>query len=175
VPLAYLTAKANRSDDLATEILHQGGKLRQTSRTSSSQSQLSIPPIITPTSGLNWPIVPTSETFERALVNGHIPEALYADGLDDMAASVDQPERDEWDEDGTRSVTAEEEEEGWELKEEEEGAQAAKEEQEREVVSGPGVSEVEFTHHSQRVMSPLDYLRPLCRWVAAGVWRGLVY
>jgi hypothetical protein len=147
VPLAYLTAKTNGLDDLAAEILHQAGKTEADLEDLPPlrQSQLSIPPIITPTSGLNWPTVPTSENFfEKALVNGHIPEAPYADGLDDMAASAAQPERDEWDEDGTRPLAAEEEEGGWDLEEEEDEAQTAEEEQEEEVVGGPGVSEVEF-------------------------------
>lgn len=134
-------------DGLAAEILHQGGKTEADLEDLPPlrQSQLSIPPVITPTSGLNWPIVPTSENFfEKSLVNGDIPEAPYADGLDDMAASAAQPERDEWDEDGTRPLAAEEEEGGWDLEEEEEEAQTAEEEQEEEVVGGPGISEVEF-------------------------------
>jgi len=147
VPLAYLTAKTNGLDDLAAEILHQAGKTEADLEglPPLHQSQLSIPQIITPTSSLNWPTVPTSENFfEKALVNGHIPEAPYADGLDDMAASAAQPERDEWDEDGTRPLAAEEEEGGWDLEEEEDEAQTAEEEQEEEVIGGPGISEVEF-------------------------------
>lgn len=147
MPLAYLTAKTNGLDDLAAEILHQGGKTEADLEDLPPlrQSALSIPPIITPTGNVNWPIVPTSENFfEKALINGHIPEAPYADGLDDMAASAAQPERDEWDEDGTRPLAAEEEEGGWDLEEEEEEAQTAEEGQEEEVVGVPGVSEVEF-------------------------------
>lgn len=147
MPLAYLTAKTNGLDDLATEILHQAGKTEADLEDLPPlcQSQLSIPPVITPTSGLNWPTVPTSENFfEKALVNGHIPEAPYADGLDDMAANATQPERDEWDDDGTRPLATEEEEGGWDLEEEDDEFQIAEEEQEEEVVGGPGVSEVEF-------------------------------
>ena len=146
MPLAYLTAKTNGLDDLAAEILHQGGKTEADLEDLPPlrQSPLSIPPIITSTSSLNWPIVPTSENFfEKSLVNGHIPEAPYADGLDDMAASAAQPERDEWDEDGTRPLAGEEEEGGWDLEEEEE-AQTAEEDEEEEIVGAPGVSEVEF-------------------------------
>jgi len=51
-----------------------------------------------------------------------------------MAASVDQPESDEWDEDGIRPMTAEVKEGGWELEEEEEEAQNVEEEQEEEVL-----------------------------------------
>jgi coatomer protein complex subunit alpha (xenin) len=143
-----LTAKTNGLDDLATEILHQAGKTEADLEDLPPlrRSQLALPPIITSTSGLNWPTVPTSENFfEKALVNGHIPEAPYTDGLDDMAASAAQPERDEWDEDGARPPAAEEEEGGWDLEEDEdEAAQTAEEGQEEEVVGGPGVSEVEF-------------------------------
>jgi len=147
VPLAYLTAKTNGLNDLAAEILHQAGKTEVDLEDLPPlcQSQLSTPSVITPTSSLIWPIVPTSGNFfEKALVNGHIPEAPYTDGLDDMAASAAQPERDEWDEDGTRPLAAEEEEGGWDLEEEEEEAQTAEEEQEEEIIGGPGVSEVEF-------------------------------
>lgn len=179
MPLAYLTAKTNGLDDLATEILHQAGKTEADLEDLPPlcQSQLSIPPVITPTSGLNWPTVPTSENFfEKALVNGHIPEAPYTDGLDDMAANAAQPERDEWDDDGTRPLATEEEEGGWDLEEEDDEFQIAEEEQEEEVVGGPGVSEVEFWARNSPFAADhvaAGSFETAMQVGSVGVWRGM--
>ncbi|KAG9019914.1 hypothetical protein FS842_007753, partial [Serendipita sp. 407] len=141
LPLAYLTAKSNGLEELAQDILRKAGKTEADLEDlpSISQSRLSPPKVVTPTTSLVWPQIATTENFfEKALVDGRLPaapEASYVKDLDEMV-----------DEGGSGGENAgEEEEEGdWGLDEPEEEAAAEEEEEEAGAAATEGVSELEL-------------------------------
>ncbi|KAA1472048.1 Coatomer, alpha subunit [Dentipellis sp. KUC8613] len=152
-PLAYLTAKTNGLDELASEILEDAGltdadvdDVPDFGRTS-----LKPPPVVTDTTNLNWPSIPGGESFfDRALANGNLEAGAaepYMNGDHGAAASaaLDDWAKDEEDQD----LAADED--GWDLdaggdvQAEDGGEEEAAEEEEEELGAGasPGVSETE--------------------------------
>lgn len=76
-PLAYLTAKTNGLDDLASEILSTAGlnEADLEDMPSFSRSTLKPPSIVTSTANLQWPSASSGENFfDQALANGALDE-----------------------------------------------------------------------------------------------------
>jgi coatomer subunit alpha len=147
--LAYLTAKTNGLDEVAQEILYEKGLDESDIEDipSFGQSSLKPPPIVTPISQLNWPLLPTSQSFfEKALVNGHI-EGEYVNGIEDADGAIDDWMR----EDQAVEEDAEEEDAaGWDLDTGEieaqidVGEEVAEADGEAGAGAAPGVSETEM-------------------------------
>ncbi|KZT25720.1 coatomer subunit alpha-2 [Neolentinus lepideus HHB14362 ss-1] len=105
-PLAYLTAKTNGMDEVATEILEAAGLTEGDvdDVPEFGHSTLKLPSVITPTTALNWPSISTGESFwDKALANGALMEGAevpYTNGdavgasaaLDEWAAEEEAPE-----------------------------------------------------------------------------------
>jgi coatomer subunit alpha len=113
--LAYLTAKTNGLEDVATEILQAAGLSESDIEDvpSFGSSSLGPPPVITSTSNLNWPSLLNGENFfDKALANGHLEGGEeYANG--DAGGAADEA-LDQWAHD--EEVGEQEEEEGgWDL------------------------------------------------------------
>ncbi len=153
--LAYLTAKTNGLDDVALEILEAAGLTEADvdDVPSFGQSTLKPPPVITPTTNLNWPTLSAGESlFEKMLANGNLDagaDAPYLNGVDSGAAA--SAALDDWakDEEGNEDIVAEEG--AWDL--DADAEDAAEDEQEEEVAeeeadlgagATPGVSETEL-------------------------------
>jgi coatomer protein complex subunit alpha (xenin) len=122
---------------------------------SSSRSQLSSLPIITPTSSSNWPVKPIGDDFfAKALVNGHDAPRANGDVADEGAAELsswgnDNPLNRMDDGAGDEDGDAEEEDGGWDLdaevpEEETVEEQAHVEESTPEDSMTPGISESEI-------------------------------
>ena len=74
-PLAYLTAKTNGLDALAAEIIQAAGLTEADLEDvpKFGATKLKPPPIVTPTTNLNWPSISTDENFfDKALANGDL-------------------------------------------------------------------------------------------------------
>jgi coatomer protein complex subunit alpha (xenin) len=112
-PLAYLTAKTNGLDDIASEILGAAGLTEADVEDvpSFGQSTLKPPPVVTSTANLNWPSSSTGPNFfDQALADGALEEADgAANGEVEDSAALDKWENEEEEED------AEAEEGGWDL------------------------------------------------------------
>lgn len=119
-PLAYLTAKTNGLEEEAAEILEVAGLTEADvdDVPSYGQSTLKLPPIITSTQNMNWPVISGSESFwDRALANGHLDtdgEILYANGIDGSGPALSSALDDWAKEEGTQDAI-DPEEGGWEL------------------------------------------------------------
>jgi coatomer subunit alpha len=117
-PLAYLTAKTNGLDDLAVEIL-EGAGLTEADVDDVPKfgiSTLKTPPVVTPTTNLNWPTVSTGENFwDRALANGGVAEGEvpYING--DAAGAAASSALDAWAKEEETHDDIDPEEGGWEL------------------------------------------------------------
>ncbi|KAI0078368.1 coatomer subunit alpha-2 [Panus rudis PR-1116 ss-1] len=155
-PLAYLTAKTNGLDELALEILEAAGLTEADvdDVPDFGRSTLKPPPIVTPTTDLNWPSLSTGESFfERALANGNLEnggEVPYMNGHDAVNAGASAA-LDDWAKEEEIGEDLAADEDGWDLDvggEEEKEEAAAEEAPEAEVELGPGatpgVSEVEW-------------------------------
>ncbi|KAK7039525.1 coatomer subunit alpha [Favolaschia claudopus] len=155
-PLAYLTAKTNGLEELAQEILESAGLTEADvdDVPSFGHSTLKPPPIITPTTDLNWPAVSTGQNFfDRALANGSLEtgvEPAYVNG--DAAAAGASSALDAWAKDEEIQDDLDPEEGGWELDadageyqgaEPVDGTEEAVEEEEELPGSVPGASEIE--------------------------------
>ncbi len=85
-PLAYLTAKTNGFDDLAAEILEAAGLTDADvdDVPTFAATTFKPPRIVTPTSDLLWPSIPSGESiFDRVLANGQLEggvELSYSNG-----------------------------------------------------------------------------------------------
>jgi Coatomer (COPI) alpha subunit C-terminus len=151
-PLAYLTAKTNGLDDVASEILEAAGLTEDDIADVPSYAASSIkpPPVVTNTTNLVWPAVSRPESFfDKVLASGALEggaEPDYANG--DAAAAGAHSALDAW-------AKEEEEDEieaaadGWELDAdagEFETPEETAEEEEEELGAGatPGVSETEL-------------------------------
>ncbi|KAF8625601.1 hypothetical protein AX15_005287 [Amanita polypyramis BW_CC] len=152
-PLAYLTAKTNGLEEIAAEILEAAGLTEADidDIPDFGPSTLKPPPVVTPTTNLNWPIAPTGENFfDRALANGTLEgiEPTYANG--DAGAGTAASALDAW----AREEEIQDEEvneEGWELDVDAGEFQSAQGEEtnaaeEEELGAGatPGVDETEL-------------------------------
>ncbi|KAM6503631.1 coatomer subunit alpha-2 [Amanita muscaria] len=155
-PLAYLTAKTNGYEELATEILEAAGLTEADidDVPDFGPSTLKPPPVITPTTDLNWPLVPAGENFfDRALANGTlegIEPTTYANG--DAGAGAASSALDAW----AREEEVQDEvvdEGGWELDADAGEFQSAQDDEEPDAVSdegelgagaAPGVDETEL-------------------------------
>lgn len=119
-PLAYLTAKTNGLDELAAEILEAAGLSESDldDVPSFGTSTLKPPPVITSTTSLNWPVVPTGENFfDHALANGHLEggaEVPYVNGVDATGAAASSA-LDAWAKEEEVHEEIDPEEGGWEL------------------------------------------------------------
>lgn len=141
-PLAYLTAKTNGFEDIATEILEDAGltEADMDDVPDFGKSTLAPPKVVTDTTNLVWPAIPGGESFfDRALANGNLdaPVEPYANGdgartanaaLDEWAKDEEEaelvPDEDEWDLDAGGEEKEEEEEVFEEAVEEDLGAGA---------------------------------------------------
>jgi len=118
--LAYLTAKTNGLEEEAAEILEAAGltEVDVDDVPSYGQSTLKLPPIITSTHNMNWPVISGAESFwDRALANGHLDtdgEIPYANGIDGSGAILSSALDDWAKEEGTQDAI-DPEEGGWEL------------------------------------------------------------
>ncbi|THH32069.1 hypothetical protein EUX98_g2109 [Antrodiella citrinella] len=154
-PLAYLTAKTNGLEDIASEILEAAGLTEADvdDVPSFGTSTLRPPPVVTSTGNLNWPSVPKSESvFDRALANGALEggaDVPYVNGHDAAAAATSA--LDEWakEEEGPDDIAADED--GWDLDAGAEEILSEPEQPEDEEVevdlgagATPGVSEAEL-------------------------------
>ncbi|TFK34464.1 coatomer subunit alpha-2 [Crucibulum laeve] len=155
-PLAYITAKTNGLEELASEILEAAG-LTQADADEDvppyGPSTLKTPPVVTPSTDLIWPSIPQGENFfDRALANGQLEggvEPAYVNG--DAAVSASSA-LDAWAKEEEIHEELETEEGGWELDADEEEFEPAAEaieaavEEEEELGAGatPGVSETEL-------------------------------
>ncbi|KAL0959956.1 hypothetical protein HGRIS_011620 [Hohenbuehelia grisea] len=154
-PLAYLTAKTNGLDDLALEILQAAGLTEADidDVPTFGASSLKPPPVVTPTTDLNWPAVAGPENFwDRALASGALEggvESPYANG--DAGGVAASSALDAWaKEEEEIPDDLDPEEGGWELDADGGDFQSAADEEEavpedEELGAGasPGVSEVE--------------------------------
>jgi coatomer protein complex subunit alpha (xenin) len=152
-PLAYLTAKTNSLEEVATEILEAAGLTEGDvdDIPSFGQSTLKPPPVVTSTATLNWPSLSTGESFfDRALANGNLEggEESYGDG--EVGAAAGATALDNW----AKEEEAGEEidEGGWELDADADEAHVTVEEDGEDVApeadlgagASPGVSETEL-------------------------------
>ncbi|EIW78385.1 coatomer subunit alpha-2 [Coniophora puteana RWD-64-598 SS2] len=154
-PLAYLTAKTNGLDDVASEILEAAGLTEADvdDVPSFGPSTLKPPPVVTSTTNFNWPSLSTGENFfDRALANGGLEgdgDVPHVNGFDTGAGASNA--LDDW----AREEEAHEDEideEGWDLAADDAHADVKDEEEEEEVVeeeeegagATPGVSETEL-------------------------------
>ncbi|KAL0575215.1 hypothetical protein V5O48_006754 [Marasmius crinis-equi] len=118
-PLAYLTAKTNGLDDLAEEILEASGLTAADidDVPTFGPSTLKSPPVVTPTSNLNWPSLSTGESFfDRALASGSLDgpiEPPHANG--DVGSAAALSALDDWAKDEEIHDDIEAEEGGWGL------------------------------------------------------------
>ena len=118
--MAYLTAKTNGLEEEAAEILEVAGLTEADvdDVPSYGQSTLKLPPIITSTQNMNWPVISGSESFwDHALANGHLDidgEILYANGIDGSGPALSSVLDDWAKEEGTQDAI-DPEEGGWEL------------------------------------------------------------
>ena len=155
-PLAYLTAKTNGLEDLAAEILEAAGLTEADvdDIPSYGPSTLTPPPVITPTTDLNWPSQSTGESFfDRALANGNLEnggEAPYVNGFDATGAAASAA-LDDWARDEEVHEDLEPEEGAWDLDAEEEAEPDVEKEEELPEAeadlgagAAPGVSETEL-------------------------------
>ncbi|ESK90725.1 coatomer alpha subunit [Moniliophthora roreri MCA 2997] len=155
-PLAYLTAKTNGLDELATEILEASGLTESDidDIPSFGQSSLKPPPIVTSTGNLNWPTVSTGENFfDRALANGGLegPVEPYING-DVNGGATAMSALDDWAKDEEAHDDIDPEEGGWDLDAdggdaaapEDEGQGVPEEEEELGEGAAPGVNEADL-------------------------------
>jgi coatomer protein complex subunit alpha (xenin) len=154
-PLAYLTAKTNGLGEVAAEILEAAG-LNEADIDDVPifpASNLNPPPIVTSTTGLNWPSVSAGENFfDRALVDGKLEggiEPAYVNG--DVAGAAASSALDAWAREEEVHDEIDPEEEGWELDAdgeelhpEHEDEEAVEEDEELGAGATPGVSETEL-------------------------------
>ena len=113
--LAYLTARNNGLDALASEILaasgHSGQKVAEP-----SGSKLAPPKVVSSTPSANWPTIPGEENFfEKAMLNGHTISEELVNGID-TANETDA--LDQWAAEDAHAVEEEVEEEAWDLADE---------------------------------------------------------
>ena len=97
--MAYLTAKTNGFDGLASEILEAAGLTESDvdDVPSFGASTLKPPTIITPTTDLNWPSVSEGENFwDRALANGNLEGAVEVSYVNGDAAGTASSALDAW-------------------------------------------------------------------------------
>jgi coatomer protein complex subunit alpha (xenin) len=141
-----LTARNHGLDELAEEILESAGISEDDidGLPPVASEPLGLPPIITPTTGLVWPVFSKENFFEKAMANGGLTDpsssTAYVNGVDST------PALDEWE---AGEVTQEEEVadgEGWDL---DEGVGAEDTEQAGDVAdstagAAAGVSETEL-------------------------------
>lgn len=152
-PLAYLTAKGNGLDELATEILEAAGLTEADidDVPTYGASTLRPPTVVTSTENLNWPTISQGENFfDRALANGSLEggvEPSYINGDANAAASS---ALDAWARDEEIHENIDPEEGGWELDADAEEFQDAGEdiveaaEEELGAGAAPGVDETEL-------------------------------
>ena len=118
-PLAYLTAKTNGLDDLASEILEAAGLTEADvdDVPTFGASTLRPPTVLTPTTDLLWPSLSLGENFfDRALVNGQLEggvEPAYVNG--DAAAAAGHSALDAWAKEEEVRDEIDPEDGGWEL------------------------------------------------------------
>lgn len=145
-PLAYLTAKTNGLEDVALEILEAAGLTEADVDDVPvyGTSTLKPPPVITPTTDLNWPSISTGESFfDRALANGNLEggaDVPYMNGHDTSGAAASAA-LDAWAKEEEEDLEADAD--GWDLDaggEEAEAEGVAEEEAEEAVELGPGAS-----------------------------------
>ncbi|CAE6420726.1 unnamed protein product [Rhizoctonia solani] len=116
-PLAYLTARNHGLEELAQEILESAGISEEDidELPPVASEPLGPPPVVTPTTGLVWPVFSRENFFEKAMANGGVLDpsssTAYVNGVDST------PALDEWE----AGEAAQEEEaadgEGWDLDE----------------------------------------------------------
>jgi coatomer subunit alpha len=156
--LAYLTAKTNGLDDLASGILEAAGLTEADvdDVPTFGASTLRPPTVVTPTTDLLWPSLSSGENFfDRALVNGQLEggvEPAYVNS-DATAAAAGHSALDAWAKEEEVRDEIDPEVGGWELDadggefQSAEGEQAATaDEEEEELGAGatPGPSETEL-------------------------------
>lgn len=153
-PLAYLTAKTNGLDEVASEILEAAGLSESDvdDVPDFGRSTLQLPPVITPTAALNWPSIAAGESFwDKALANGlEGVEVPYTNGDAVGAGAAASAALDEWARE--EEIPEEIDEGGWDLDAGGEDAEpiAAEEEEapaeDADLGAGatPGISETEL-------------------------------
>lgn len=151
--MAYLTAKTNSLDELALEILEATGLTEADvdDVPTFSASTLKPPPIITPTTDLNWPSVSVVENFwDRALTNGNLEGAAEVPYANGDAAATASSALDAWAKEETQDEI-DPEEGGWELdadgdagSEPAENEDVVAEDEDLGAGATPGVSETEL-------------------------------
>lgn len=150
-PLAYLTAKTNGFDDLATEILEDAGLTVDDLEDvpAYEPSTLETPSVVTETTDLIWPLVSAGENFfDRALANGALEggaEPAYTNG--DVAGPSSA--LDAWAKEEEFHDDIDPEEGGWELDanddfQDAEQDEVAQPEEELGAGATPGVDETEL-------------------------------
>lgn len=118
-PLAYLTAKTNGLEEIADDILEAAGLSEADidDVPTFPASSLRSPPVVTSTTGINWPSLSTGENFfDRALANGALEggvEPAYVNG--EAGAAVASSALDAWARDEETHEEIDPEEGGWEL------------------------------------------------------------
>jgi coatomer protein complex subunit alpha (xenin) len=114
-----MTAKTNGLDELAAEVLETAGLTEADldDVPSFGVSNMKPPPVITPTTDLNWPSISAGENFfDHALAKGLDAgaEAPYTNGTDAGGATATSA-LDAWAKEETAQDDINPEEEGWEL------------------------------------------------------------
>ena len=155
-PLAYLTAKTNRLEEEAADILEAAGLTEADvdDIPSYGQSTLKPPPIITSTQNMNWPVISGAESFwDRALANGHLDtdgEIPYVNGINGSGAAPSSA-LGNWAKEEETQDAIDPEEGGWELdadagetEDQEEEFEDAVDEEDIHGATTPGVSENEL-------------------------------
>jgi coatomer protein complex subunit alpha (xenin) len=154
-PLAYLTAKTNGLNDIAMEILEAAGLTEADvdDVPTFSASTLKPPPIVTPTTNINWPSVSAGENFfDKALANGTLEgdDVPYVNGIDTAGAAASSA-LDAWAKEEEVQEDMDADEGGWELdadaddgEEELEEVEVPAEEEELGAGATPGINETEL-------------------------------
>jgi coatomer protein complex subunit alpha (xenin) len=153
--LAYLTAKTNDLDDIAAEILEAAGLTEADvdDVPTFGASTLKPPPIVTPTTNINWPSVSASENFfDKALANGSLEsdDVPYVNGIDAAGAAASSA-LDAWAKEEEVQEDIDADDGGWELDAEGEDAEKEMDDvevpvEDEELGAGatPGVTEPEL-------------------------------
>ncbi|KAI0064361.1 coatomer subunit alpha-2 [Artomyces pyxidatus] len=153
-PLAYLTAKTNGLEDLATEILEDAGLTEADvdDVPDFGRASLKPPPVVTATTNFVWPAIPGGESFfDRALANGNLEAGAEPHLNGERAAAAASSALDDWAKDEEEQDLAADED-GWDLDAggdahaEEESVEGEAQEEQEELGAGatPGPSETEI-------------------------------
>ena len=175
-PLAYLTAKTNSLDNLATEILKAAGLTEADvdNMPTFGASTLRPPSVITPTTDLLWPSLSSGENFfDHALVNGQLEGGVELAYVNSDAAAAGHSAPDVWAKEEEVCDEIDPEDGGWEVDADGgefqtgEGEQTVADEEEglgAGVTPGPSETFGSGIRHWQLIILQLGRLKQLCRY-----------